>query len=100
MKSFGASSPRSTCFKRCSHSAVSSGDCRDSGSTVMSAVPVAVGIRDAILRDFLRSAKPEETSFSRIPARVAGVPMPLRSASSGISFAPAFSMLDRSVSSV
>ena len=35
-----------------------------------------------------------------IPARVAGVPRPLRSASSGISSAPAVSMLCRSVSSV
>ena len=49
---------------------------------------------------FFRSTKPEETSFSRIPARVAGVPSPLRSASSGISFAPAFSMAESSVSSV
>ena len=48
----------------------------------------------------LRSAKPAEMSFSMIPARVAVVPNPLRSASSGVSSLPAFSIADRSVSSV
>ena len=50
--------------------------------------------------DWLVGTKPICTSFSRIAARVAGVPSPLRSASSGISSAPARSIADRSVSSV
>ena len=48
----------------------------------------------------LRSTNPAATSFSRIAALVAGVPSPLRSASSGISSLPAFSIADRRVSSV
>ena len=40
------------------------------------------------------------TSFSMIPARVAGVPRPFRSTSSGISSAPAVSIAESSVSSV
>ena len=37
---------------------------------------------------FFRSTKPADTSFSRAEARVAGVPIPRRSASSGISSLP------------
>ena len=66
----------------------------------MSAVPVTVGSRLVIFLGFLRSTKPEDTSFSMIPERVAGVPMPLRSASSGISSLLAFSIAASSVSSV
>ena len=100
MKLSGSISPRSISFKRCSHSAVSCGDWSCSGSTVISAVPVDVGRRFTTFLDFLRSTKPEDTSFSMIPERVAGVPMPLRSASSGISSLPALSIADSSVSSV
>ena len=59
-----------------------------------------MGIRYLVFLSPCRSRNPFCTSFSIIPARVAGVPSPLRSASSGISFAPAVSMLCRSVSSV
>ena len=41
-----------------------------------------------------------DTNFSKIPARVAGVPSPLRSASSGISSFPAVSIAESKVSSV
>ena len=43
---------------------------------------------------------PACTSFSRIPARVAGVPRPLRLASSGISSTPAVSIAASRLSSV
>ena len=100
MKSSGDSFPCSTCFSRFSHSAVSSGDCSISGRTVMRELPSWVGIRLVTFLAFFRSTKPEDTSFSRMLARVAGVPMPLRSTSSGISSTPAVSMLFRIVSSV
>ena len=58
------------------------------------------GIRWVIFWDFRRLMKPDDTSLSRIPARVAGVPRPFRSASSGISFAPAVSIAARRVPSV
>ena len=48
----------------------------------------------------LIAANPAATSFSMIAARVAGVPSPFRSASSGVSSLPAFSIADRRVSSV
>ena len=100
MKSPGASVPRSTSFSRCSHSAVSVGDCNCSGSTVMSAVPRGVGRRETVFFALFRSTKPADTSFSRIAARVGGVPMPCLSASSGISSLPAISMAESRESSV
>ena len=93
MKSSGDSSPRSTSPSRCSQSAVSRGDCRTSGRTVTRELPAWVGSRLVIFLAFFRSTSPVDTSFSRIAARVAGVPMPFRSASSGISPAPAVSIL-------
>ena len=47
-----------------------------------------------------RSIKPDDTSFSRIAARVADVPGPFRSAFYGISFAPAVSIAARRLPSV
>ena len=46
-----------------------------------------------------KGKNPAATSFSIIAALVAGVPRPFRSASSGISSLPAFSIADRRVSS-
>ena len=99
MNSSGESSPRSTCCKRYSHSAVRSGDWSCSGSTVMRETPVWAGTRLTAFFARLRSTKPVATSFSMMAARVAGVPSPFRSASSGISSLPAFSIADRRVSS-
>ena len=77
MNSSGESSPRSTCCKRYSHSAVRSGDCNCSGSTVMRETPVWAGTRLTAFFARLRSTKPVATSFSMMAARVAGVPKPL-----------------------
>ena len=100
INSSGESSPRSTCCKRYSHSAVRSGDWSCSGSTVMRETPVWAGTRLTAFFALLRSTKPVDTSFSMMAARVAGVPKPFRSASSGVSSLPAFSIADRRVSSV
>ena len=88
--------PFATSVNFCSHSAVSMGEVSGSGRTVTRLIPSFVGIR------FLpfRSTNPAATSFSMMAALVAGVPKPFRSASSGISALPAFSMADRRVSSV
>ena len=99
MKSSGASSPRSISPSRYSHSAVSSGDCSCSGRTVIKESASWDGRSCTVFLLFFRFRKPVETNFSKIPARVAGVPSPLRSASSGISLAPAVSIAARSVSS-
>ena len=87
------------------------GEVRLSGRTTARLMPSLVGTSCLPLR----CTKPICTSFSRIAARVAGVPSPLRSAwprppslapaeqftlSSGISSAPARSIANRSVSSV
>ena len=79
-----------------SHSAVSVGDLILSGRTRIRFVPFSVGISCF----FFRSTNPAETSFSSVAARVAGVPNPLRSVSSGISPAPAVSIAARRESSV
>ena len=71
-----------------------------SGITVINASPLWVGTRYFVFLSPRRSRNPVRTSFSIIPALVAGVPRPLRSASSGISSAPAFSMEESMVSSV
>ena len=84
----------------CSQSAVRSGERISSGITVTREMPLCVGTRYFVFRLPLRSTKPILTSFSIMPARVAGVPSPFRSASSGVSFAPARSIADRSVPSV
>ena len=96
IKDSAASSPRSTCFNMDSHSAVSVGDLILSGRTRIRFVPFSVGISCF----FFRSTNPAETSFSSVAARVAGVPNPLRSVSSGISPAPAVSIAARRESSV
>lgn len=96
MKSSGDTWPFATSFNRCSQSAVSLGEVCSSGSTVTRLTPAFVGIRFLPLR----STNPPDTSFSIMAALVAGGPRPLRSASSGISSLPAFSMADRRVSSV
>ena len=98
IKSSGESSPRSTAPSRSSHSAVSFADFSASGITLISSVPFSVG-RSCF---FFRSTKPERTSFSITPARVAGVPSPLRSTSSNFakSSALACSIAESSVSSV
>ena len=96
MKSAGLSLPFAIPVRRVSHSAVSCGDVRLSGRIAARLYPSFVGISFLPLR----SAKPALMSFSMIPARVAVVPNPLRSASSGVSSLPAFSIADRSVSSV
>ena len=67
-----------------------------SGSTRIRFLPFSVGISCF----FLRSTKPADTSFSSMAARVAGVPNPLRSASSGMSPVPAVSIAARRESSV
>ncbi len=90
----------STCRSFCSHSAVIPGDWITSGITVMRAMPLCVGTRYLVFLSPFRSRKPMRTSFSIMPARVAGVPSPFRSASSGVSSAPARSMADNSVLSV
>lgn len=95
IKTSAANSPRSTCFSMDSHSAVRTGDLMLSGSTRIRFVPFSVGISCF----FLRSTKPADTSFSSMAARVAGVPNPLRSTSSGISPAPAVSIAARRESS-
>lgn len=66
-----------------------------SGSTAIRFVPFSVGISCF----FFRCTNPVETSFSSVAARVAGVPKPFRSASSGISSAPAVSIAARRESS-
>ena len=66
----------------------------------MRAVPRGVGRRETVFFAFFRSTKPADTSFSRMVARVAGVPMPCLSASSGISSLPAVSMAESRESSV
>ena len=100
MKSSGVSSPRSISPSRYSHSAVSSGDCSCSGRTVIREMASWDGKSCTVFLLFLRSRKPEETNFSKIPARVAGVPSPLPSAASGILSFPAVSIAESSVSSV
>ena len=80
IKASAETSPRSTCFSMDSHSAVSIGDLILSGRTRIRFVPFSVGISCF----FFLCTKPAETSFSSVAARVAGVPKPLRSASSGI----------------
>ena len=100
MNSSGSALFRSISFSQCSHSAVRSGDCSCSGRTVIKDTAVWVGINCTAFLDFFLSTKPADTSFSRIAARVAGVPSPLRSASSGISFAPAVSIAASKLSSV
>lgn len=82
--------------RRVSHSAVSCGDVRLSGRIATRLYPSFVGISFLPLR----SAKPALMSFSMIPARVAVVPNPLRSASSGVSSFPALSIAESNVSSV
>ena len=52
------------------------------------------------LYDYYNDYKKIDTNFSMMEALVAGVPSPLRSASSGISSEPALSIADKSVSSV
>ena len=96
IKPSALSSPRSICFSLDSHSAVRSGDLMLSGSILIRFIPVCVGISSF----FLRSTNPVLTSFSRIAALVAGVPKPLRSASSGVSSAPAVSIAESNKSSV
>ena len=96
MNDSAESSPRSTCFSLDSHSAVRIGDLMLSGSTAIRFVPFSVGISCF----FFRCTNPVETSFSSVAARVAGVPKPFRSASSGISSAPAVSIAARRESSV
>ena len=63
-------------------------------------MPLWVGTRYLVFLSPFRSRKPMRTSFSIMPARVAGVPRPFRSASSGVSSAPARSMTARSELSV
>ena len=94
----GACSPRSTDFKPASHWAVSLADFTLSGSTTIRLNPFFVG-RSCLP---LRSRKPPRTSFSSTPARVAGVPRPVRSAPSisANSSALACSIADKSRSSV
>ena len=96
MNSPGSASPFATAERRCSHSAVSMGEVNASGNTVTRLIPAFVGIRFLPLR----STKPAATSFSMMAALVAGVPKPFRSASSGISSLPAFSIAESKVSSV
>ena len=90
------SSPRSICKSCDSHSAVRSGDLMLSGRIVIKSTPFCVGSNSF----FFLSTKPVTTSFSRIAARVAGVPKPFRSASSGVSSAPAVSIAESRESSV
>ena len=94
-----ASCPRSISPRRYSHSAVRSGDCSCSGSTVIRETASWEGRSCTVFLLFFRSRKPADTSFSKIPARVAGVPRPFRSASSGIFSFPAVSIADNKVSS-
>ena len=96
MKSSGLSLPLAIPVRRVSHSAVSCGDVRTSGRIAARLYPSFVGISFLPLR----SAKPALMSFSMIPARVAVVPNPLRSASSGVSSFPALSIAESNVSSV
>ena len=96
MKVSGSALPFAISVNFCSHSAVSMGEVSGSGRTVTRLIPAFVGIRFLPLR----STNPAVTSFSMMAALVAGVPSPFRSASSGISSLPAFSMADRRVSSV
>ena len=96
MKAAGSPSPLAMAVSFCSHSAVSMGEVKVSGRTVTRLIPALVGMRLFPLR----STNPAATSFSRIAALVAGVPRPLRSASSGISSFPAVSIAARRVSSV
>ena len=96
MKSAGLSLPLAIPTRRVSHSAVSCGEVSASGRMATRLYPSFVGISFLPLR----SAKPAEISFSIMPARVAVVPNPLRSASSGVSSLPAFSIADKRVSSV
>ena len=98
--SSGASCPCSISPRRYSHSAVKSGDCSCSGRTVIRETASWEGRSCTVFLLFFRSRKPADTSFSKIPARVAGVPRPFRSASSGISSFPAVSIADNRVSSV
>ena len=92
----GEAAPLAISVSCCSHSAVSMGEVKGSGRMEIRLMPSWVGTK--LLP--LRSTKPATTSFSMIAALVAGVPRPFRSASSGISSFPAFSMADRRVSSV
>ena len=95
INSSGSALPLAISVRRFSHSAVRAGEVRLSGRITARLMPSLVGTSCLPLR----CAKPICTSFSKIAARVAGVPSPLRSASSGISSAPARSIADRSVSS-
>ncbi len=63
-------------------------------------LPLSVAMSCLVFLSPFLSMKPRWTSFSMVAARVAGVPRPLRSASSGVSSAPAVSIAERSVSSV
>lgn len=91
INSFGLDSPLDIKESLFSHSDVSCADMRVSGRTETSSIPFLVGV---ICRPFL-CANPVCTSFSKMAALVAGVPKPLRSASSVVSFAPAFPTLRR-----
>ena len=100
MKVSGTYSPCSTSDSFSSQSAVIAGDWSCSGVTVIKAFPFSVGISVFTLPLPLRSKKPFRTSFSMMAARVAGVPIPFRSASSGKSSALAASIACKSRSSV
>ena len=78
---------------------VKEGNCSCSGKTVIRETASWEGRSCTVFLLFFRSRKPADTSFSKIPARVAGVPRPFRSASSGISSFPAVSIADNRVSS-
>ena len=98
MKAAADCSPRSTSFKPDSHRAVRLADFTVSGRTAIRSVPFFVGSNCLPLR----SKNPPRTSFSSTPARVAGVPRPVRSTSPiwANSWALACSMAERSRSSV
>ena len=96
IKASAVISPRSTCFSMDSHSAVSAGDFITSGRTAIRLTPLSVG-KSCF---FFRWTNPVDTNFSSVAARVAEVPSPFRSASSGISSAPAVSIAASRESSV
>ena len=73
---------------------------RDRGNTAASAFPLAVGSSTFLRLSPARSISRVSISFSRMAARVAGVPMPLCSAPSGISSLPAVSIACKRVPSV
>ena len=100
MKLSGEYSPFSIRSSFSSQSAVMEGDWICSGITVIRAVPFAVAQRYFVFLSPRRSTKPFCTSFSMVAARVAGVPIPFRSTSSGNSSALAASIACNNVSSV